>query len=129
VTAATEALLDTGEDPELLKVMETLIGFVELDAAAVKKEPAKPGAQWRQFRGPNRDGVVPWLPERLPAKAEFAWQTPLPSDGVGGLAATDRYVVVSGRDALDQADFFFASMRVRAVKSGDSDFPLARASH
>ena len=126
VKAATEALLDTVEDVELLKTMETLLGFVELEPAP--KTPAKPGAQWNQFRGPNRDGVVPWLPARLPAKAEFAWETPLPSDGVGGLAATDDYVVVSGRDSLDQADFFFASGRNLAMRFGSSAVRLAGVS-
>jgi ABC-type phosphate/phosphonate transport system substrate-binding protein len=137
-TAATEALLDTGADVDLLKTMESLIGFVELDAAPVKKAPAKAvpgepaldksGAQWNQFRGPNRDGIAPRLPARLPAKPEFAWQVELPSDGVGGLAATDRHVVISGRDGLDQADFFFASTRVPALSSGASAFPLRYAS-
>jgi ABC-type phosphate/phosphonate transport system substrate-binding protein len=107
IKAVTEALLDTGSDPELLKIMESLIGFVEIEEA---KKPAKPGA-WNQFRGPGRDGVTPWLPATLPAKADFSWEFALPSDGVGGIAATEKQVIVSGRDALDRADFFFASTR------------------
>lgn len=122
IKAVTEALLDTGENAELLKIMESQMGFVELESEP--KSPVKPGAQWNQFRGPNRDGVAPSLPAHLPAKAEFAWETPLPSDGVGGLAATDDYVIVSGRDSLDQADFFFASGRNPALKPGGSAFPL-----
>src|SRR5690606_14649528 len=34
------------------------------------------------------------------------WSHPLPAAGVGGLAATAAFVVVSGRDAADQNDLF-----------------------
>jgi ABC-type phosphate/phosphonate transport system substrate-binding protein len=107
IKAVTETLLDTASDPELLKAMESLLGFVEIEEA---KSPAKPGA-WNQFRGPQRDGVTPWLPATLPAKPAFAWEFPLPSDGVGGIAATEKLVIVSGRDRLDRTDFFFVSTR------------------
>lgn len=104
VTEITEALLDTGEDPALLKVMESLLGFIELEETAA---PTTPPAAWNQFRGPKRDGSAAWLPGTLPAKAAFDWQVTLPSDGVGGIAATDKVVVLGARDALDGGDVFF----------------------
>jgi outer membrane protein assembly factor BamB/ABC-type phosphate/phosphonate transport system substrate-binding protein len=104
VTEITEALLDTGGDPALLKVMESLLGFIELEETAA---PATPPAAWNQFRGPNRDGSAAWLPEKLPATAKFNWQVTLPSDGVGGIAATDKAVILGARDALDGGDVFF----------------------
>lgn len=101
--AITEALLDTGGDPELLQVMESLLGFIGMDEPDANA-PATPPVSWHQFRGPERDGSVKWLPGKLPATAAFLWQTTLPSDGIGGLAATENEVIVSCRDALDEAD-------------------------
>lgn len=105
--AILEALLDTGGDPELLQIMESLLGFIGLDEPDANTPPKKP-LSWHQFRGPHRDGTVEWLPEILPAAAKFEWQATLPADGVGGLAATENEVIVSGRDTLDEADLWLA---------------------
>jgi len=102
VDAIANALLDSAMEPKLLKAMESLMGFVELPDS---------GAVWNQFRGPNRDGTAPRLPDLLPGAAEFAWSVELPSDGIGGIAADDEVVVIGGRDSLDASDFFFAWMR------------------
>jgi ABC-type phosphate/phosphonate transport system substrate-binding protein len=114
IAEVTEALLDTAVDPELLKVMETL-GFIEMTEPATTKPAA-----WNQFRGPNRDGAAGWLPDKLPATANFAWQTTLTSDGVGGIAATSDVVVLGARDALDSGDAFFVLMPVPAPSAGVS---------
>lgn len=105
--AILEALLDTGGDPELLQVMESLLGFIGLDEPDANTPPKKP-VTWHQFRGPHRDGTVEWLPQKLPATAKFEWQAKLPADGVGGLAATEDVVIASGRDALDDSDLWVA---------------------
>ncbi|HSI64065.1 MAG TPA: PhnD/SsuA/transferrin family substrate-binding protein [Candidatus Saccharimonadia bacterium] len=115
IAAITEALLDMVEDPELLTVMESMLGFIEM----TDRPEAKPAA-WNQFRGPNRDGTASWLPDKLPAKAEFTWQKTLPSDGVGGIAATSEVVIVGTRDALDQNDVFFVLKPAQAPSAGDS---------
>lgn len=105
IKAITEALLDTGGDPELLKIMESVLGFIDMTEPDGKVEP-KP-VSWHQFRGPNRDGAAPWLPLVLPEKMQPAWQVELPADGIGGIAATEREVILGTRDALDGADVFF----------------------
>jgi hypothetical protein len=115
IAAITEALLDMVEDPALLTIMESL-GFVEMTA----RPEVKPAA-WNQFRGPNRDGTTSWLPEKLPARAEFTWQKELPADGVGGIAATSEAVIVGTRDALDGNDVFFVWKPAQAPSAGGSN--------
>jgi hypothetical protein len=121
-----DALLSSDSDPKLLEALESLLGFIEpdltpqalpspaADAAPVRtpEVPVKPGASkdWNQFRGPARDGTTDWLPETLPTTAQFAWSVPLPSDGVGGIAATRDVVLVGSRNQRDSADVFFCSM-------------------
>ena len=65
---------------------------------------------WPQFRGPTRDGRVPWLPSTLPDQQQLdqaiVWEAYLPSSGVGGIAATEDLVIVGSRDATDQSDLF-----------------------
>jgi ABC-type phosphate/phosphonate transport system substrate-binding protein/outer membrane protein assembly factor BamB len=104
--AITEALIDTSSDPELLQVLESLLGFIGMDEPDANTPPVKP-VSWHQFRGPNRDGTVDWLPNKLPVKAEFQWQVTLPADGIGGIAATENLVIVGTRDALDESDVWF----------------------
>jgi ABC-type phosphate/phosphonate transport system substrate-binding protein len=115
VAAITEALLDMVEDPALLTIMESL-GFIEMTA----RPEVKPAA-WNQFRGPNRDGTASWLPEKLPARAEFTWRKELPADGVGGIAATSEAVIVGTRDALDGNDVFFVWKPAQAPSAGGSN--------
>ena len=64
-----------------------------------------PHLGWPCWRGPNRDGHTTWLPESwsLPEKK---WSFPLPSNGVGGVSATEDFVVVSSRDRADKKDHF-----------------------
>lgn len=47
-----------------------------------------------------------WLPSELPATLDADWQKDLPSEGLGGIAADTRYVVLGCRDGLDQSDVF-----------------------
>ncbi|MFQ3593405.1 MAG: PQQ-binding-like beta-propeller repeat protein [Gemmataceae bacterium] len=61
---------------------------------------------WPQWRGPDRDGRVARLPAKLPAKPKVVWRQGLPSPGLGGVAATDRYVVVSARELMDTTDVY-----------------------
>ncbi len=65
-----------------------------------------PPVGWFQWRGPQRDGICQRLPASLPDTAECLWQFDLPSEGIGGIAATDRFVVVGSRDAADTQDVF-----------------------
>lgn len=46
------------------------------------------------------------MPDELPPEPKFRWQTRLSSEGVGGIAATNEYVIVGSRDLLDHEDVF-----------------------
>lgn len=61
---------------------------------------------WSQFRGDHRNGSARGLPASS-LNLELVWDFPLPSEGVGGIAATEDMVVVSSRDINDSADVFF----------------------
>ncbi|MEK0446774.1 MAG: hypothetical protein RLZZ399_2095 [Verrucomicrobiota bacterium] len=117
--AIEDALLSSDSDPKLLEALESLHGFVEPELPeSASSHPQKTSVAWPQFRGPHRDGSAPWLPESLPATPQFLWSVALPSDGVGGIAATEDAVVVGGRNALDTADVFFCSTRALARSAG-----------
>ncbi|WP_395740511.1 PhnD/SsuA/transferrin family substrate-binding protein [Prosthecobacter sp.] len=121
IKAITEALLDTGGDPELLKVMESVLGFIDMTEPDGKVVPKPVG--WHQFRGPNRDGVAPWLPAALPEKMVPAWQVEVPADGVGGIAATEREVILGARDSLDGADVFFCLEAASGLERWRFEYP------
>ena len=61
---------------------------------------------WTQFRGDFRNGQATGIPKRK-LKLEQLWEFPLPSEGVGGIAASEDLVVVTSRDANDQSDVVF----------------------
>jgi outer membrane protein assembly factor BamB len=63
------------------------------------------GETWPGYRGEGRDGHAARLPRDL-SKLELLWRHELSNSGVGGVAATDDFVVVSGRDKDDQEDRF-----------------------
>ena len=50
--------------------------------------------------------MAPWLPDRLPEAADFAWSAPLAAQGPAGVAATADVVVVADRDLADRNDVF-----------------------
>jgi outer membrane protein assembly factor BamB len=66
---------------------------------------ANDGDTWPGHRGEGRDGHVAKLPTQL-SKVELLWRFPLPASGVGGVSATENFVVVSGRDRDDKEDVF-----------------------
>src|SRR5436305_2083761 len=47
-----------------------------------------------------------WLPDSLPATMPPVWKQRLRSPGVAGVAATVKYVIVSGREANNTLDGF-----------------------
>ncbi len=61
---------------------------------------------WSQFRGDQRNGSGKGIPDGT-FQAVLEWSFPVPSQGIGGLSATDELVVVSSRDRNDQSDLFF----------------------
>lgn len=47
-----------------------------------------------------------WLPDALPVQMPPIWKKRLRSPGVGGVAATSRFVIASGREVNDSSDGF-----------------------
>ena len=56
--------------------------------------------------GPNRNGRVAWLPQSLGETPKVVWEIPLTHAGLGGIAATEKYVVFGDRDDEDFHDAF-----------------------
>lgn len=116
------ALLTVGTQGELLAALETLVGFVPLgdeypselappakentSPAAAASPPADATSNWPGWRGPTRDGHVPYLPRTLPSEPQIVWRQPLQRPGLGGIAATNEYVVMGDRDATNTMDEF-----------------------
>jgi outer membrane protein assembly factor BamB len=86
---ATEAASEGREPPEAF------------DVAPTNLTP-----HWPAWRGVNRDAIVPTLPDRLADKPTVVWRTTLTDRGIGGVAATSKYVLVSDRELDDQFDVF-----------------------
>lgn len=125
----TRALLEL-RDADVLTAIESRNGFVRIPETSAKaslsggssgkpaaesspaakdssaKKDASHAESWPGWRGPNRDGTTAWLPDVLPAEPEWRWRVALGGTGLGGIAATDRYVIVPDRDALDTNDVF-----------------------
>ena len=125
--AIRKLLHASGDDPELLKALESLLGFIPLEEdyprdakkskskqpaveAANKEAPAadsdekKAAATWPGWRGPHRDGRAPSLPSQLAEKPNILWRQPLSRSGLGGVAADEQYVILGDRDATNTFD-------------------------
>jgi outer membrane protein assembly factor BamB len=85
---------------------------------------------WTGWRGPKSDGRVPTLPAKLPQKPTIVWRQPLSGKGLGGIAATKDYVIVSDKEALDTTDVYRCLRAdtgkevwaVRTLAMGDLDY-------
>ncbi|MBA3482039.1 MAG: PQQ-binding-like beta-propeller repeat protein [Pirellulales bacterium] len=123
--AIRKLLHASGDEPELLKALESLLGFIPLEEdyprdakksrrqaseAASTTPPAtdsddkKAAATWPGWRGPHRDGRAPSLPRQLAEKANILWRQPLSRSGLGGIAADEQYVILGDRDATNTFD-------------------------
>jgi len=128
------ALYSVKYEPSLLTALETKNGFIGLGKQSEEKAdvrqglpqspdgrskriekcvpPAKSSTSttdtgWPGWRGPNRDGHVARLPEKLSAEPKILWQMPLSGAALSGIAATHEVVIVADRDASDQEDIFY----------------------
>ena len=95
------ALLASNRLTPLLKLLETRDGFKPV---AADKESPERRFGWHDFRGPGRKGLVPSLPDSLDG-LRTAWTVSLDDNGLGGVAATERWVVVTDREAASNSDF------------------------
>jgi ABC-type phosphate/phosphonate transport system substrate-binding protein/outer membrane protein assembly factor BamB len=131
-----QALLDAGKKQELKAALETLIGFVPIDDeyrglrkalngkkatattapkakkrttnndAAAEAPGKKAASNWPGWGGPSRDGRAAWLPQSLPKEPQIVWRQPLQRPGLGGIAATDKFVILGDRDFSNMSDEF-----------------------
>lgn len=104
-----EALLAVRKNRRLLRALESRDGFVPLthDArAAGPNPPATAPADWPDWRGPNRDGRVAKLPDRLRNPLQCVWSKAALSGAMAGLAVAEGCVVVGDRDPADERDVF-----------------------
>jgi outer membrane protein assembly factor BamB len=110
------ALLASSKEPGMLSALESMVGFVppgftppaKAESGASSAEPATDdeASAWPGWLGRTRDGRARWLPRQLAERPRIVWRKPLARAGLGGIAATDRYVVVGDRDAANRADVF-----------------------
>ena len=100
-----KTLLDVKSDAKLLNAIESRDGF-----KPIKAEPTKPQASmnldWPDWRGPNRDGHVPWLPPKLPETAKFVWKKAAMTGGLAGLSVSDGRLILAERDFADEHDVY-----------------------
>ncbi len=78
------------------------------------------GEAWSQWRGAFGDGHGSGLPSTW-TKPKRLWRHPCQAQGIGGVAATPDFVIVSSRDANDKSDLF----EVLDVESGIALFKLS----
>ncbi|HJQ79693.1 MAG TPA: PQQ-binding-like beta-propeller repeat protein [Lacipirellulaceae bacterium] len=70
---------------------------------------------WPGWRGPTRDGRVASLPSALPKEPAIVWRQALHRPGLGGIAATENFVVLGDRDISNTFDEF------RCYAAGDGE--------
>jgi len=93
-------LLGANRLSTLLKLLESKDGFKAFKPA---EQTTSHRLGWPDFRGPGRDGLVPSLPDTLD-QMHTAWTAPLEDNGLGGVAATERWVGVTDRDPAKDRD-------------------------
>jgi len=99
-----EHLLAAKRLPTLLKLLESKDGFKAF--TPVKEKTSGPFG-WPDFRGSDRNGLVPSLPDSLD-RMRTAWAAPLEDNGLGGVAANERWVAVTDRDRANDRDYLKA---------------------
>ncbi len=98
--AILKVLLGLKADKKLLKLMESRDGFVPLKTAKAA------GADWPDWRGPRRDGLVPRLPSRLPETAQVVWRKPAMPASLAGLSVSEGRLILAERDFEDELDIY-----------------------
>ena len=104
-----DALLSVRDDPQLLKALDSQVGFVGLEARPVTCEapPAPPAApQWTDWRGPDRTGISPDVPTRLPSRVKFLWRRGLTGAGLSGVAVASQHVIVADKNERGDQDIW-----------------------
>ncbi len=101
-----KSLLGLKEDAKLLKEMESREGFRPITTEKKAKPQASAGRDWPDWRGPNRDGLVPQLPARLPEKAKIVWKKGAMPSCLAGLSVSGNRLILAERDFADEHDVY-----------------------
>lgn len=94
-----KALLDVKKDSALLTALESKEGFKAID-------DKKTAEAWPDWRGPNRDGKVAKLPERLPSAAKVIWKKAMVEGALAGISVSGDRVILAERDLADENDVY-----------------------
>jgi outer membrane protein assembly factor BamB/ABC-type phosphate/phosphonate transport system substrate-binding protein len=103
-TKIIAALLSIKSDAKFLRAMESRDGFIPCKG----KEPngAKASTDWPDWRGPNRDGHVAKLPERLSPTPKFVWKKAAMNGCLAGLSISEQRLILAERDFSDEHDLY-----------------------
>jgi ABC-type phosphate/phosphonate transport system substrate-binding protein len=87
-----QVLLDACQDKSLMIKLESMHGFVRPGQDISEKNG------WTDWGGKDRSNQSVYVPETLTEKPVFLWEQKLTSQSLGGIAATDKYVIVSDKN-------------------------------
>jgi outer membrane protein assembly factor BamB/ABC-type phosphate/phosphonate transport system substrate-binding protein len=99
-----DLLLAVKTDAGLLKALESKAGFEACQANLTPPQSSSVSADWPDWRGPRRDGRVPWLPDTLPAKPVFVWKKACVDGCLAGLSVVGKRLIVAERDLMNLSD-------------------------
>jgi outer membrane protein assembly factor BamB len=77
---------------------------------------------WPGFRGERGDGHVAKFPQTT-FQPKIMWRSALPTQGVGGVAATTDFVIASSRSEDDKSDVFVCFDPVTGAESWQLSYP------
>ncbi len=97
-----KALLAVRSQPALLAALQSGHGLVRLPSI----KGGAPITGWTDWRGPNRDAISAYVPEKLPIKKRLLWARTLTGPGMSGLAVDSGYVVAADKDLGEKQDIF-----------------------
>jgi outer membrane protein assembly factor BamB len=103
------------EAASLLRCEARAAAVAGAGAPGASPSAAGAAAEWPQWRGPARDGIVKGIPEKLPEKAEPVWQVALTGPAHGGVLVADGLVVCV--DSIEDA----RKDVIRAFKAGSGE--------
>lgn len=138
LTTVQEALFDMVEEKKMLKVLESKKGFVEPTKALVKtplgietaSTTKKPKGKrvtntgWVDFGGGTaRNFYSKSVPKKLPGSVKFLWKKKLQGQSLGGVSATEKYVIVSDKTDGGKVDTWFCFDAKDGHKVWDVSYP------
>ena len=94
----------------------------EANQAAKAQPDKKAQPSWPQFRGPNGDGSVPALPDKLPETLEPLWKAPMTGMVYSGVAVADGKVVVMDH-VSDEKDMVVCLDMEKGTKLWTAEYP------